>query len=136
MLSKRPVKILDRHRFLKAVMQELAGECYISFEGNLSALKFDGLRGASKEETQTLKRNTIWPKQDFIVVTLETDLIPAIMAAIGGTIPKSILHIQIERHGSLQLGAYDNFQHVSYGEALSLRFIDQLQADGIVKNTN
>ena len=32
-----------------------------------------------------------------------------IIAAIGGTIPNAIIHIQIEKDGLLQFGAYDNF---------------------------
>jgi hypothetical protein len=133
MLQRRRLKILDKRRFFREAMTELAGSAYVSFEGNLSSLSLSKIRGASGEETSTLKRNTIWPKQDFIVLPLEAELTKEISSAIGGTIPKAILHIQIEKRGKLELGIYDNFQHVGCGEALEAKFLEQLQSDGIVK---
>jgi hypothetical protein len=90
-------KILDKRRFLVAAMKELAGAAHISFEGDLRLTRISELSNASGEESLVLKRNTLWPKQDFIVLPLETDVIGAISAAIGGTVPKTILHIQIEK---------------------------------------
>jgi hypothetical protein len=59
--------------------------------------------------TEVLKRNTLWPKQDFVVLPLEAKTVGPIVAAVGGTVPKSILHIQAEKCGRLELGFYDNF---------------------------
>ncbi len=59
-------KVRDKRRFLVAAMEELAGAARISFEGDLSATNVSKLNGASGEETQVLKRNTLWPKQDFV----------------------------------------------------------------------
>jgi hypothetical protein len=36
--------------------------------------------GASSDETQVLKRNTLWPKQDFVVLPLEAEMVGPIMA--------------------------------------------------------
>ena len=63
--------VRDRYRFLLAVMKVLAGEAHISFEGDLHGFGLYNLPGASSDETSVLKRNTLWPKQDFVVLPLE-----------------------------------------------------------------
>ena|ERR1700759_3565759 len=75
-------KIRDKRRFLIAAMRELSATARISFEGDLSATAVAHLAGASANETEILKRNTLWPKQDFVVLPLETDLVGAIIAAV------------------------------------------------------
>ena len=55
------------------------------------------------------------------------------MAALGGSIPSSILHIQVEKNGKLAFGAYDNFQHLHFGEPLNQEFIAQLASDGVLE---
>jgi hypothetical protein len=102
-------RVLDKRRLLLAIMEELAGDAHISFEGDLSGLHLSSIPGASQEETVALKRNTLWPKQDFIVLPLEPPMTKTIVSAIGGTVPSAIIHIQIEKGGILQFAAYDNF---------------------------
>jgi hypothetical protein len=113
-------------------MGELAGNARISFEGDLSKLALLRLSGATQEETAVLKRNTIWPKQDFVVVPLEPSTVRTIVVAIGGTVPNAIIHVQIEKDGVLQFGAYDNFhpETIFFGEALK-PLVDSL----VSKNT-
>ena len=127
-------KIRDKRRFLIAAMQELAGTARISFEGHLSVTALAHLTGASADETETLKRNTLWPRQDFVVLPLEIDLVGAIIAAVGGTIPRGILHIQIEKGNRLELGLYDNCAPKAsfFGPLLTPRFFAKLQGDGII----
>ncbi|WP_035355372.1 hypothetical protein [Edaphobacter aggregans] len=127
-------KIRDKHRFLIAAMRELAGTARISFEGDLSATAVAHLAGASADETEILKRNTLWPKQDFVVLPLETDLVEAIIAAVGGTVPGGILHIQIEKGNRLELGLYDNCAPKAsfFGPSLTPSFFANLQGDGII----
>src|SRR5260370_14868086 len=98
--------VRDKRGFLLAIMEELARNAHISFEGNLSNLRLGSVPGASEAETVVLKRNTLWPKQDFIVLPLEPSTGKAILSAIGGTVPKSIIHVQIENEGVLEFGAY------------------------------
>jgi hypothetical protein len=131
-------KILDKRRFLIAAMEELAGDAHISFEGNLSGTRISSLSHASTEETLALKRNTLWPKQEFIVLPLQADSIKAISSAIGGTIPKAILHIQIEKNGCLEVGLYDNFTPSAtfLGSKSSEQFIERLQMQGIIRQSN
>jgi hypothetical protein len=124
-----------KNRFLLAVMKELAGNAHISFEGNLGSSKLTSISGASEKETSVLKRNTIWPKQDFVVLPLERAMSRPILSALGGSIPKSVLHIQIEKAGVFEFGAFDNFhpECLFFGEGLSKDFLDSLVSQGLLK---
>jgi len=116
-------------------MEELAGNAHMSFEGSLSHLKLATIPGASDEETPALKRNTIWPKQDFIVVPLEPSLEKTILSTIGETLPKSIIHIQIEKAGTLEFGAYDNFypECIFFGRAVPQTLLESLISQGVLR---
>lgn len=127
--------VRDKRRLLLAMMEELAGGAHISFEGDLSALRLSSITGASQEETGALKRNTLWPKQDFIVLPLEPSMSKTIVAALGGTVPSAIIHIQIEKGGTLQFGAYDNFHPrcIVFNPALERAILESLVSDGIMR---
>jgi hypothetical protein len=127
--------VKDKKRLLLAMMEALAGDAHLSFEGDLSGFRVTKIAGASDQETTTLKRNTSWPKQDFIVVPLEPEIIPAVLPAIGGNVPKRILHIQIEKSGCLEFAAYDRFhpECIVFGAALSRDLIDELVSNGVLK---
>lgn len=127
-------RVRNKTRFLLAAMTELAGSAHISFEENLSALKLSSLSSASDEETAVLKRNTIRPRQDFVVVPLEPSTKDLIIAAIGGSVPRTILHIQIENNGRLEFGTYDTFHPKCFtiGSGLGSAFIDGLLSEGIL----
>jgi hypothetical protein len=133
--ARQSWKVRNRNRFLLAIMKELAGDAHISFEGDAKILGLVGLLGASQIENTILKRNTLWPKQDFVVIPLEPSTIPAIFTGIGGTIPRSVLHIQIEKNGRIEFGAYDNFnpESIVFGSAISDAFIEALTSEGILK---
>jgi hypothetical protein len=128
-------KVRNKNRFLLAIMKELAGDAHISFEGGAKILSLVGLPGASQIENRVLKRNTLWPKQEFVVMPLEPSTIPAIFTGIGGTIPRSVLHIQIEKDGQIEFGAYDNFnpESIVFGSAITKAFIEALTSEGILK---
>jgi hypothetical protein len=127
--------VRDKRRLLMAMMDELAGDAHISFEGNLSALRFSSIPGVSHEETVALKRHTRWPKQDFIVIPLEPSTNKAIISAMGGTVPNDIIHIQVERGGVLQFAAYDNFhpESVVFGTGVEQAVLTSLVAEGIIR---
>jgi hypothetical protein len=114
--------VRDKYRFLLAIMEELAGNAHISFEGDLRKLRVGALPGASETATAALKRNTWWPKQEFVVLPFELSTGKAILSAIGGTVPRNIIHVQIEKAGVLAFGAYDNFhpQCVYFGAVFAL----------------
>lgn len=127
-------KVRDKSRFLIALMTELAGNAQVSFEGDLSKLSLQGLPGASNEETPHLKRNTTWPRQDFVVLPLEADAIPQIVKAYGGTLPNAIIHIQIEKSGKRLVGIYDNFlpEFLYLGPEIPERFLQSLTVEGVI----
>jgi hypothetical protein len=127
-------KVRDKRRFLMAALQHLAGSAFVSFEGDLSGTALVEANGASGDETEVLKRNTLWPRQDFVVLPLETETIKSILAAVGGTVPRSILHIQVEKDGRLELGLYDNFapKEMFFGPAVTPLFIETMQSEGLL----
>ena len=128
-------KVLDKRRLLLALMEELAGGAHVSFEGDLRGLTLLSIPGASEEPTAALKLNTLWPKQDFVVVPLEPSMGQKIIAAIGGSVPGAIIHIQIEKDGQLQFGAYDNFypQCIYFGSAVNEGVIQSLISQNIMR---
>lgn len=128
-------KVLDRRRLLLLVMEGLAGNAHVSFEGNLRSLNLLSLSNVSQEPTAALKRNTLWPEQDFIVVPLGPAASEKIIAAIGGSVPKAIIHIQIEKDGILQFGAYDGFhpECFYFGPAVTQGMIDSAITEGILR---
>jgi hypothetical protein len=121
---------------LLAIMEALAGDAHLSFEGDLSGFRVMKIAGASDQETTTLKRNTSWPRQEFVVVPLEPEIIPEVLPAIGGNVPKRILHIQIEKSGCLEFAAYDRFhpECIVFGRAISRDLIDELVSQGVMNS--
>ena len=127
--------VRDKRRLLLAMMEELAGDAHISFEGDLRALPIFSTPGASQEETVNLKRNTLWPQEDFIVLPLEPSMSKAIISAVGGTIPKTIIHIQIEKNSLIQFAAYDRFhpECIVFGTAVTEAVRESLVSQGIMR---
>ena len=133
--SQQHWRVRDKRRLLLRMMELLAGNAHVSFEGNLDGLTFSALPGISETETEALKRNTLWPRQDFIIVPLEESTIRPMISALGGNVPKSIIHVQIEQAGRLQFGAYDNFHPgcMSFGDAVSPVVLENLVSDGVLE---
>ncbi len=127
-------KVRDKRAFLTAAFGELAGSAMVSFEGSLSGTGLLNMTGSSDDETKVLKRNTLWPKQDFIVLPLEPETAASIMNAIGGTVPRGIIHIQVEKADRLQLGLYDNFapKAMLFGPALTPQILETFQNHGLI----
>jgi hypothetical protein len=127
-------KVRDKRRFLAAALAQLAGDAQVSFEGDLSMTSLSNVPGASNDETQVLKRGTLWPKQDFVVLPLEVEMVRPIMAAVGGTVPRGLIHVQVQKEGRLQLGLYDSFDPncMFLGPGLTPSFIATLQEAGVL----
>ena len=127
---------LVRHKnlFLRAIMKELTGSARISFEGDLSGCNFSKMAGATFTPTTIVERNTLSPIQDFVIIPLEPLTEHAIMAAMGGSIPDSIIHILIEKQGRLEFAAYDNFhpECIYLGGGVSWEFIDEMLSQGLL----
>lgn len=85
----------------------------IAFEGNLASTELFRLDGGSHEEVGILKRATIAPQLDFVVLPLAPSRVPEIERAIRSKVAFAryggIIHVQIESDGEIVFGAYDNF---------------------------
>ena len=116
-------------------MNELAGDAHISFEGDLKGLRLLTIPGVSQEPTMALKRSTLWPKQDFVIAPLEPSLVEEIITVVGGTLPKAVVHIQIEKNGVLEFGAYDNFhpECIFFGSAVKQSMMEWLISESIMR---
>ena len=134
-ITRKCWKVRDKGQLLLAMMQEFEGNAHVSFEGDLRALPLSRYPGASFQPTVVLKRNTIWPEQDFVVVPLETSSSKKIYASIGGAVPRRVLHIQIEKGGALEFGAYDNFhpECIFFGDGVKRELIEALVSSGILQ---
>jgi hypothetical protein len=75
------------------------------------------------------------PKQDFIVLLLETITTMIILSAFGGTVPNSVIYVQIKRGALLEFAAYDNFHptYIVFGAAVKLSLIESLISPGIIR---
>lgn len=128
--------VRDEPGFLHRLMIELAGEARMSLEGDLTSCRFNDEFVVSREETGILKRNTLTPKQDFVVLRLTSETVDSIfkqMMAAG--LKRAIIHIQIERNGVLELGAYDNFDPgcVVTGPGVSLALLDEMKRTNVLR---
>ena len=126
--------VRDKSRLLQAVIDELAGTAYMSLESDLTGFNLEQLAGVSLEETAILSRNTIWPKQDFLVIPLNASMSQEILSMMGGGVSRRVRHIQIENDGVLQFAAYDNFdpECLFWGAALNEEFQKSLVEQGIL----
>src|SRR5688500_3128889 len=104
------IEALDKPGLILAMMRHLAGNARISLEGELCSLALLELLGGSEEETAILKRNTLYPQQEFIVVPLEPETVPRLWQILSApdAVTRKILHVQIEKDGRIQFSAYDN----------------------------
>jgi hypothetical protein len=103
------LNVRDKLGLLHRLMVEFVGG-RMSLEGDLSKCKFGDDLVVTHEEVGILKRSTLYPRQDFVVLRLEPATIESIFKQIKAAgLSRAIIHVQIEYEGVLQLGAYDNF---------------------------
>ncbi len=109
--DRRWIVARDKQGLLTAMMHALAGNAHISFEGDLSRCTFPSDLTPVTEETPSLVRNTMDPRQDFVVLPLEEQTIRPILEVVlpKKRFTKNILHIQIEKNGRVKFGSHDNF---------------------------
>jgi hypothetical protein len=122
--------VRDKPAFLHRLMLELAGDSRISLEGDLSRCQFSDELIVSYDDTGLLKRNTLYPRQDFVVLRLTKETVGPIFEQISSAGLKSaIIHVQIERHEAMELGAYDNFHRecVVTGPGVSADLLAELK---------
>ena len=131
------VNVRDKPAFLHRLMTELAGNAHMSLEGDLSRCRLSDGRVVARDETAVLKRGTLVPKQDFVVVALTPETVaPILQQVMAAGLKRAIIHLQIERNGVLELGAYDNFDpnHVVTGPGISGELLDELKGKHILRD--
>jgi hypothetical protein len=119
------------------MMDEFAGGGQISLEGDLSQCKFADDLVVSVEAMGLLVRNTLFPRQDFIVLRLEPETVaPIFKQVMAAGLSRAIIHVQIERAGVLQLGAYDNFDNgcVVTGPGVSAALLAELKSKNVLRD--
>jgi hypothetical protein len=128
----------DKPGLLIAMMKALAGDAHISFEGSLSRFAFPPALLPSTQETQALRRQTLVPELDFVVLALPPESVRPILDIV---LPQNrylddIIHIQIEKGGELLFGSYDQFHHeciVCYA-GVSIELLDRLKMSGVIRS--
>ena len=65
--------------------------------------------GISYKPTEALSETRFDRNKISITVPLEQSSSRRIFAALGGVIPGTVRHVQIEKNGMLEFGAYDSF---------------------------
>jgi hypothetical protein len=131
------IDVRDKPGFLHRLMSELSGGARMSLEGNLSKCHFSDDHVVAREEAGVLKRSTLSPRLDFVIVKLEADTVAALFKQIiAAGVTENIIHVQIERNGSIQLGAYDNFHRecVGTGPEVSAELLGEMKASGVVRS--
>jgi len=128
--------VRDKPAFLHRLMVELAGDAHISLEGDLSSCRFPDDLVVTRDETSVLKRGTLVPKQDFVVLRLNPETIdPIFEQMMTASLKRAIVHVQIERNGVRELGAYDNFhpECVVTGPGVSPEVLDELKKKNVLR---
>jgi hypothetical protein len=129
--------VLDKAGFLRRLMDELAGNARISLEGDLSHCRFADNLIVSRDETDILKRHTMWPLQDFVVLRLEPETVSSIFKQVmAAGLKRAIIHVQIERNGMQEMGAYDNFHSecVITGPGVSAALLAELKSKNVIRD--
>jgi hypothetical protein len=122
--------------FIETILDKFCGNSAISLEGDLSKVDFSDFAGVSKIETITLKRQTIWPTQDFVVLPLTFENVTKLkklLQRIG--IRNRVLHIQVESDGQIVLGSYDQFGKNETWISMSVgeEFVKELMHKDIIR---
>jgi hypothetical protein len=129
-----------RPHLLWAMMQALAGrDARISFEGRLSHTSLVRIKGARFEENEVLRRETVHPQLDFLVLPLTRVSLPslaleALKIAFGDC--AGTIHVQIENHGKIAFAVYDLFHEdcaVAY-PGVPLALLDELVEKGALRS--
>src|SRR5262245_53670129 len=130
------LNVRDKPGLLHRLMREFT-EGQMSLEGDLSNCKFADEIVIARDEVGLLKRSTLYPRQDFVVLRLEPENIaPIFKEVLAAGLSRAIIHVQIEHGGVLQLGAYDNFHPdcVVAGPAVSVSLLAELKSNRVLRD--
>jgi hypothetical protein len=131
------VNVRDKPGFLHRMMIELAGVARMSLEGDLSQCKFPDDLVVSREPIGILRRNTLYPPQDFVVLRLTRQSVDSIFKQVQTAgLKRAIIHVLIERDGVQEMVANDNFhaECVGTGPGISSGVLAELKAKGVLRD--
>jgi len=140
MPSFRPLQVRDCQGTLWAFLRKYEGQARISFEGDLQGLHLDELPSASFEETPALRRQTISPRLDFVVVSASRENINSLKTCLSkaGVLGRNgtVIHTQIEVGGELIFLACDNFHDdcTAASPSVTESFLAELKSSGALRN--
>jgi hypothetical protein len=120
---------------LSAVARELAGSAFISLEGYMSECEPLTLPGLTTAETELLRRKTITPLLDFVVIPLEITTVDQTLERIlsDPCLMDAVVHIEIAKDGQIEFAAYDHFSPTFCGAGVPRGLLDGLVQSGVVK---
>ncbi len=120
--------------FMSSLVEAFCGDAHMSLEGDLSNLHWKGHRRVDPRIEVLLRRQTIWPKQDYAVLPLEEETLleikERVLPVVG--LAEKVFHVQIEQRRELVFGAYDEFSAgcVWVTRRVGSEFLDRLKKDG------
>ena len=104
LVVKKPLELLS------AILDCFSG-ADLSFEGDLSACSFERIEGKRTEPLEPFVRNTIFPKQDFVILPITPEstavLRTEILPRVG--LRQRVAHVLIGQDNELLFWAYDWF---------------------------
>lgn len=113
MAEYRRLEVRDCQGVLWAFYRMYEGKSVASFEGDLSRLGLEELPGASSQESGSLRRQTLEPQLDFIVVPINSATVPELKRRLAshGVLGRagSVIHTQLAAGEELLFVACDNF---------------------------
>jgi len=126
-----------RHRdLLEMMMRHLAGaHSCLSLEGHFRELDLANL-GEPCPGTTLRREGISYPPSSFVTVRLNEDNWKSIFEEIVACSrwDQEIVHLQIERDGKAEFGAYDNFHHecVHAGNGVAPELLHELVRAGVL----
>lgn len=131
------VEPVDNGMLLAAMMELFAGAAaYIAFEGDLSDCNLRNISGASDKPQGYLKRQSLLPSIDFVVLPLDAYTITPILEAVipHDIVSTDILHISITCAGELEFSSQDQFGAgcIWCGPSVSRELLEAMHKRGII----
>jgi hypothetical protein len=130
--------VIDPRALLHALLPRLAGGAHIALEGRLADLHLD--LATMRRPIQALRRQTMYPPQDFLVAPLERSTVAPVLEACGRGLcgPRGLeplIHVQVEKDGTLQMQACDNFDPdcTWVGPAVPVEVLQALVNQGVLR---
>ena len=132
------LKIRYHVQFIQALVEALAGNAYLSLEGDLSrcAADIERVPGMSRQGTATLRRNTLVPQGDFAILPIEPTtqerIICRILPRVG--VHCRVWHVCLQKDDALQFAAFDTFQYSYAGDAIPEELLKTLVDRGVLRS--